>query len=128
MIYFGQEVGEPGAGSEGFGSDDGRTTLFDYWTVPEHYKWVNGGKYDGGLLSEEQKQLRQFYCDLLQFAKSNRAITAGDYFDITRHNVQMQNTNEQIVAFVRSSGEERLVIVAGFNDQPVQVKIQLSWV
>ncbi len=31
MIYFGQEVGEPGAGSEGFDGDNGRTSLFDYW-------------------------------------------------------------------------------------------------
>ncbi|PZR29876.1 MAG: alpha-amylase [Azospira oryzae] len=125
MIYFGQEVGEPGAGAEGFGGDDGRTTLFDYWTVPEHYKWVNGGKYDGGLLSDEQKQLRQFYGDILTFAKSNRAIAAGDYFDITKHNVALKNITEQVVTFVRSSGEERLVIVAGFNTETQRVKIQL---
>ena len=30
MIYFGQEVGEPGAGDEGFQGDDGRTTIYDY--------------------------------------------------------------------------------------------------
>ena len=36
MVYFGQEVGEPAAGAEGFGPDDGRTTIFDYWGVPEH--------------------------------------------------------------------------------------------
>jgi hypothetical protein len=44
MIYFGQEVGEPGLGEEGFQGDDGRTTIFDYWGVPEHQKWMNGGK------------------------------------------------------------------------------------
>ena len=38
MIYFGQEVGEPGAGTEGFSGKDGRTTIFDYWGVPEHQK------------------------------------------------------------------------------------------
>src|SRR6478735_339182 len=48
MIYFGQEVGEPGLGVKGFGVEDGRTTIYDYWGVPEHQKWVNGGKYDGG--------------------------------------------------------------------------------
>jgi glycosidase len=40
MIYFGQEVGEPGVGAEGFQGDDGRTTIFDYWGVPEHQKWL----------------------------------------------------------------------------------------
>jgi glycosidase len=125
MIYFGQEVGEPAAGAEGFSSDDGRTTLFDYWTVPEHAKWVNGGKYDGGLLSDEQKQLRQFYGDILNFAKSNRAISAGDYFDLTKHNVSEKNIDEEIVTFVRSSGEERLIVVAGFNLKVKHVKIQI---
>ena len=55
MIYSGQEVGEPGAGSEGFQVDDGRTTIFDYWGMPEHQKWMNGGKFDGDSLSAEQK-------------------------------------------------------------------------
>ena len=43
MIYSGQEVGEPGHGTEGFSGDDGRTTIFDYWGVPEHQKWLNNG-------------------------------------------------------------------------------------
>jgi hypothetical protein len=33
--------------------------------VPEHQKWVNGGKYDGGALSDDQKALRLFYSDIL---------------------------------------------------------------
>lgn len=87
MIYFGQEVGEPGKGEEGFSGEDGRTTMFDYWGVPEHQKWMNGGKFDGGQLSDEQKQLRQFYGDILTLSKSNRAIALGDYIDLTKHNV-----------------------------------------
>jgi glycosidase len=65
MIYNGQEVGEPGAGIEGFGSDDARTSIFDYWSMPELVKWVNQHKYDGGQLSEAQKRLRAFYSRLL---------------------------------------------------------------
>jgi glycosidase len=59
MIYFGQEVGEPGLGEEGFQGDDGRTTIFDYWGVPEHQKWMNEGLFDGGKLSDDQKRLAQ---------------------------------------------------------------------
>src|SRR5690606_40101895 len=55
------DLGEPGAGDEGFSGEDGRTTIYDYWGVPEHQKWMNGGAFDGGLLSLEQKQLRMFY-------------------------------------------------------------------
>ena len=51
MIYFGQEVGEPGAGNEGFQGDDGRTTIYDYWGVPEHQKWMSSGKFSGEALT-----------------------------------------------------------------------------
>ncbi|NOT76453.1 MAG: alpha-amylase [Cyclobacteriaceae bacterium] len=126
MIYFGQEVGEPGSGAEGFGGEDGRTTVFDYWGVPEHQKWVNGKKYDGGLLSDEQKALRQFYGDILTLSKNNPAISQGDYHDLTQHNVGIKNFSDRIISFARVNGEERLIVLASFNDKPEHVKIQLT--
>jgi len=125
MIYFGQEVGEPGAGAEGFSGDDGRTTIFDYWGVPAHQNWMNGGKFDGGALTDEQKQLRQFYSDILQFASSNPAIATGDYFDVTKSNIEKGNLSPLVHAFVRTSGEERLLIVCNFNSKTEKVKLQL---
>ena len=65
MMYNGQEVGEPGAGVEGFGGDDARTSIFDYWSMPELVKWVNGHQYDGGKLSDEQKSVRETYGRLM---------------------------------------------------------------
>lgn len=65
MMYNGQEVGEPASGAEGFGGDDARTSIFDYWSMPEFTKWVNGGKYDGGKLSDDQKELRAAYARLI---------------------------------------------------------------
>ena len=126
MIYFGQEVGEPGVGAEGFSGEDGRTTMFDYWGVPQHQKWVNGGKYDGGQLSDEQKQLRQFYGDILNLAANNPAISMGDYADLTELNVSTKNTSGKIHAFVRVAEDERLVIVSGFNSKLEHARIQLS--
>ncbi len=125
MIYFGQEVGEPGAGAEGFSGDDGRTTHFDYWGVPAHQKWMNGGKFDGGSLSDEQKQLRQFYTDILQFASTNPAIASGAYFDLTKLNSEKGNLSPLVHAFVRTTGEEHLVIVSNFNSKLEKVKLQL---
>ena len=126
MIYFGQEVGEPGAGAEGFGGDDGRTSVFDYWGVPEHQKWVNGKKYDGGLLSDEQKALRQFYGDILSLAKNNPAISQGDYLDLTSHNVGLKNCSDRIVSYARVNAAEKLVILSSFNVKPEHVKISLT--
>jgi len=68
MLYNGQEVGEPADGVEGFGGDDARTTIFDYWSMPELVKWVHGHRYDGALLSPAQKSLRAYYGKLLNLA------------------------------------------------------------
>jgi hypothetical protein len=125
MIYFGQEVGEPGAGTEGFEGDNGRTSLFDYWGVPAIQKWMNEGKFDGGTLTDEQKQLRQFYADILNLASGNPAIASGEYFDITKLNIDKGNCSPLIHAFARVSGEEKLLIVSNFNSKPEKVKLQL---
>lgn len=125
MIYFGQEVGEPGAGAEGFQSEDGRTTIFDYWGVPEHQKWTNGGKFDGGGLSLEQKQLRQFYIDLLNMAAKSPALSRGDYYDLTEYNVGKGNIDGKVHAFIRHDSEERLLIVTSFNDKAASARIQI---
>lgn len=115
MIYFGQEVGEPGAGSEGFGGNDGRTTIFDYWGVPEHQKWMNGGAFDGGLLSDQQKALRQFYSTLLNLSQANPAIVSGSYYDLT--------ASDDIHVFVRNFEGERLLIVSNFDSKVKPAKI-----
>ena len=57
MMYHGQEIGEPAVGAEGFGMNDSRTSIFDYWSMPEFTKWANDGRYDGARLSDEQKSM-----------------------------------------------------------------------
>jgi glycosidase len=123
MIYFGQEVGEDGAGAEGFGGEDGRTTLFDYWGVPKHQQWVNDGKFDGGKLTDEQKQLRQFYGDILKLASTNQAIAQGSYFDLTVSNFQSGNISPFVSAYARWIGEENLLIISNFNSKTEKIKI-----
>jgi glycosidase len=125
MIYSGQEVGEPGAGAEGFQVDDGRTTIFDYWGMPEHQKWMNAGKFNGDSLSLEQKQLRQFYIDLLNLASKNPALTQGDYIDLTEANVAAGNFNDRVNAFLRFAGEERLLILTTFSETNQQIKVKI---
>lgn len=125
MIYFGQEVGEPAAGNEGYQGDDGRTTIYDYWGVPEHQKWMNRGSFTGDSLSAEQKQLRMFYSDLLTLATHNAAIARGEYADLTAHNQTVGNFGDKVHAFVRYAGEERLLIVTTFNAQAMTIKVQI---
>jgi hypothetical protein len=133
MIYFGQEVGEPGDGLEGFGDKDGRTTIFDYWGVPEHQKWINGGQYDGGKLSDSQKNLREFYSKLFNVAQSNEALFAGKFYELLLANQSQSNFNERIYMYVRYTVQQRILVIVSFdrNDQTVHVNFPqelLSWI
>ena len=114
MIYFGQEVGEPGALDAGFGKHS-RTSIFDYVGVPHHQRWMNGGKFDGGQLQPEEKELRDFYKRLLNFTIKSDALM-GEFLSLQEEN-QGANLGYDfgLYSFVRWSEKEKLVIVTNFN-------------
>jgi len=87
MLYSGQEIGEPADGAEGFGGDDARTSIFDYWAMPELAKWVDGKKFDGGRLSSEQVSLREFYSRLLHLV-GEPAFRSGGFFPLNPSNIE----------------------------------------
>jgi len=125
MIYFGQEVGEKGLGAEGFSTEDGRTTVFDYWGVPAHQQWMSGGKFDGSMLDQDQQKLRDTYSTLLQLARQYIAIVDGDYADLTQFNVENKNFSDRIHAFIRFRNDEILIVVSSFAAQEERVNVQL---
>jgi glycosidase len=114
MIYFGQEVGEPGKENAGFGQPT-RTSIFDYIGVPNHQRWLNDKKFDGGQLSFEEKELRNFYKTLLNFTIGSEALM-GNYRDIHYYNRDhTENYNHRVLSYVRWSVKEKLVIVSNFD-------------
>lgn len=126
MIYSGQELGERGMDEEGFSELDGRTTIFDYWSVSTLRNWKNGGKYDGGKLTEKQKQLRQQYAAILNIAKNEPAITQGSFFDLMYTNEKNRFfNNRNQYAFLRKHKNEVILVVANFthSEQNVWVNI-----
>lgn len=124
MIYFGQEVGEPGLGAEGFQGDDGRTTIFDYWGVPEHQKWMGKGTFAGDTLSEGQKKLRKFYSTLLNLVQ-RKAIASGDYHDLTKANQALKNFGQDVQAYLRTADDERLLVINSFSPRPKTVTVTI---
>ncbi|WP_316734903.1 alpha-amylase family protein [Pedobacter aquatilis] len=122
MLYFGQEVGESGKGAEGFGGDDNRTTIFDYWGVPNHQKWMNGGLFDGHKLNAAQQKLRSYYQQLLKVTTQSDAILHGDIYDVP----YTGNMNNRMYAFIRYSGKQRLLVVANFDrNQTLEANIEI---
>ena len=114
MIYFGQEVGEAGNENGGFGTHS-RTSIFDYVGVPNHQKWMNEGKFDGGQLSQNEKNLRDFYQRLLNFTLNSDALM-GKFQEIQSLNRnETANYGHNVYSFVRWSDNEKLIIVTNFS-------------
>lgn len=114
MIYFGQEVGEAGAIDGGFGKPT-RTSIFDYVGVPNHQRWMNNKKFDGGQLSSSEKDLRDFYKRLLNFTISSEALM-GQFQEIQTFNRQQtSNYGENVYSFVRWSASEKLIVTSNIS-------------
>ena len=115
MVYHGQELGEPARDAEGFSGRDGRTTIFDYWSVDTLRRWYNGGKCDTARLTSEERQLRRFYKKLLRLCNSEKAIAQGEFYDLMYVNGDSLNC-DKVYAYYRHCKGEQLLIVANFND------------
>jgi glycosidase len=113
MIYFGQEVGEAGNENAGFGTHS-RTSIFDYIGVPNHQRWMNGGKFDGGQLSQSEKELRDFYKRLLNFSISSSALM-GNFQEIQTANRNITSGYDiAIYSYTRWSDTQKLIVVTNF--------------
>ncbi|WP_434567418.1 alpha-amylase family protein [Vibrio chagasii] len=114
MIYFGQEVGEAGAEHAGFGQPS-RTSIFDYVGVPQHQKWMNHGAFDGGLLNDNEKQLRHFYQKVMNFSLEHSSMT-GHYRDLHQSN----NLSDSVYAFLRYDDQELTIVAANFSQHTTE--------
>ncbi|MCF8230545.1 MAG: alpha-amylase [Bacteroidales bacterium] len=125
MLYFGQEVGEPAEGASGFSGDDGRTTIFDYWRVPEHQKWMNNGNFDGGKLSNDQQALREKYREIGEIAQEE-AIVNGHFYDLMYFNEDSpQFDSKKIYAYIRYTGNQKLLFLANFSGEEKQIRVKI---
>ena len=126
MIYFGQEFGEPGMDCEGFSGRDGRTTIFDYWSVDSIRRWRDGGKFTEKFLNEDEKKLQAFYTRLLNLCNSEKAIREGVFFDLTYANMAGWVFNEhKQYAFLRKCDNELLLIVVNFDSVPARAGVNI---
>ncbi len=124
MIYSGQELGENGMEAEGFSGLDGRTTIFDYWSVKSIQNWINNGKFNDEKLTIDQKKLRVFYQKILNITLTEKAITHGKMFDLEFANIDNKtfNTHEQY-AYFRSFEDELLLFVLNFDDKHLSTEV-----
>lgn len=117
MIYFGQELGERGMDSEGYSTEDGRTSIFDYWSVSTIREWLKG-KYDSDL--------RLLYKQLLNLSINETAFRIGSTYDLEYANLNNAHFNPDFhYAFIRKHSNELIIVVVNFNDNLSDLKINI---
>ena len=126
MVYFGQELGEKGMDEEGFSGKDGRTTIFDYWSIDKIVRWNNSEKWNCDKLTDDEQMLRRRYTDLLQFCNKEKAISEGKFYDLmyaNYENIEFNSTKKY--AFLRGDGKSLFLVVVNFNDIDSAVKVNV---
>ena len=113
MIYAGQEYGEKGMDKEGFSGNDGRTTIFDYWSVDT---LVRAAK---NKLTASEKRLKDIYNKVIDIACKEKAVTEGQSFDL----MYMNGASQWQYAFLRKAGSEVLLVVANFEGIPQTMNV-----
>lgn len=115
LVYAGQELGERGTDAEGFSGLDGRTTIFDFWSIPSLRKWFTGKS------SVKAVELRDYYTRVLKLCNDEKAISQGGMFDLMYVNPHLTRQ----FAFMRHYGNEVLLIIANFSDQEANTSVNI---
>ena len=118
MVYAGQELGETASDAEGYSGHDGRTTIFDYWSVPTLRRWHQGKS------RAEERRLRAIYRRVLRLCNSESTLERGEFFDLMYVNQDTLDTRHQY-AYLRHCDGQMTLIVANFGDHAVDTAIRL---
>lgn len=125
MIYFGQELGEPGMDAEGYSGLDGRTTIFDYWSVATVRRWLNRGDCRGPL-SDKQRRLRAMYRRVLRLANAEPAIARGAFFDLMYVNYTDGGIDpHRHYVFLRQLGNDLIVVAVNFGQSDARMRVNI---
>ena len=126
MIYAGQELGEQATDSEGFSGHDGRTTIFDYWSVGTLRRWYNGGNPDGSQLTPRERWLRGKYATILKLCNTEKAISQGRFYDLMYVNYHNEHLNpHRNYVFMRSCDGVTLLIAVNFSADSCDLAVNI---
>ena len=122
MLYAGQEYGERGMDEEGFSGRDGRTTIFDYWSVDS----LIHGYSSRRQLTKEEKSIEATYKKVLNIATNEKAVTEGKFFDLMYVNPTSADFNaDRQYVFLRSNEDDLMIVLANFSDENSDCKINI---
>lgn len=135
MIYFGEEIGEKGMDHEGFSGRDGRTTIFDWWSVASvrrlrkmissgAYKTLDAGKIAMAGLERGEAELFCRFAEAIRTAAADEAVRKGSTYDLCYCNMSSDgfDKNRHFV-FLRDYEEHTLLIATNFSQYEAKMKL-----
>ena len=115
MLYAGEEYGERGMDREGFSGNDGRTTIFDYWSVDTLCRAASE------QLTEQEKALYDIHVKTMHIARQEKAVAEGIFFDLMYVNSHLQRQ----YAFLRRAEGELLLVAVNFDANDVTIDVNV---
>lgn len=137
MIYFGEEVGECGMDEEGFSGRDGRTTIFDWWSVSSVRrlrKLIKSGEYRSGSVSKlvkgglrkEEAEIFARFSEAVRLAASDAAIGKGTTYDLCYCNMSSDGFDkDRHFAFLRDYEDHTLLVAVNFSQHEAHMKLTI---
>ncbi len=137
MIYFGEEVGERGMDEEGFSGKDGRTTIFDWWSVSSLRrlrKLISSGDYKAGSISKlvkgglkkEEAEVFLRFAEATRFAAKDTAVSKGSTYDLCYCNVNSDGFDiNRHFAFLRDYEDHTILVAANFSGREAKMKLKI---
>lgn len=126
MIYMGQEIGERALDAEGYSGHDGRTTIYDYWSLDTLRRWLDGGKPTTDRLTDRERWLRAKYSTILGLCNKEAAIAHGRFFDLMYVNYENPTLNpHRQYVFMRNYADETIIIAVNFSPDSCDLAIKL---
>lgn len=116
MLYAGQELGERGMDKEGFSGRDGRSTIFDYWSMDS----VNHGYFDIRKKTPSERKLMEAYKRVMLIAEKEKAASRGLTFDLMYVNGHLAQSQ---YAFLRKKDDELLLVVVNFAAEDIDTGV-----
>ena len=126
MIYFGEEFGERGMESEGFSGIDGRTSIYDYWSVSSVRRFLQGlkEKKPEKYLKPEENRFYTIFSEMFKKAISIPASRNGLTYDLEYVNPSSEYFNpEKHFAFLRYYEGELYLSVSCFSENESHLQI-----
>ena len=127
MCYFAQELGEKGMDEEGFSGRDGRTTIFDYWSLGTLRKLQGkDNTWRRHTLNVYERELREYYANVFNIARSEDCVARGGFYDLqyANHDNPGYDVHRQY-AFFRNLGRDVLLIIANFDGEDKEVSLNV---